>query len=431
MTNQTQSLCTVFLACLMFSGCQSSNIESTLKETPSQTPMAIKLTTPTFEYTSTVVTTVENPNFVKQCIPLIDKLPDDYIISGVLVVQNDQGDPPTAEVYLMDFDDKSVTLVNQINERIFPGYTSRDGRWIAYERYFKAEDGGKDSENEFVIVELNSSQRSVVTNKILKIEKGWSLIQWQDNDRLLVHISDPANENWVTSTVMIWNPFTGEKQIIRPDFPDMYELSPLSWGYGAVVYNPQGTRAIYLDNDYLYILWDIQKSESIATFELIGYYDIPPRWSPDGESLALVDNRGEISVISADGQIRRLTHLDDLYDFPDRNIYNLNWSPEGSKIAISLWTKDHDSDTASGDHIATLAIVDTATEKVVDTCLPISNEYGMRNLEMFWSPNGKQLIVKDESVDDYNRLILVDLERKIAAQVAEDMEPFGWMIPQE
>jgi hypothetical protein len=48
-----------------------------------------------------------------------------------------------------------------------------------------------------------------------------------------------------------------------------------------------------------------------------------------------------------------------------------------------------------------------------------------------WSPDGKQLIVRDESVKGYSRLILVDIERGIAVQVAENMELFGWMIPQE
>jgi hypothetical protein len=51
--------------------------------------------------------------------------------------------------------------------------------------------------------------------------------------------------------------------------------------------------------------------------------------------------------------------------------------------------------------------------------------------KIVWSPDGRQLIVRDESVADTSRLILVDIERGIAVQVAENMKLFGWMVPQE
>jgi Tol biopolymer transport system component len=427
---------------IILSGCSSTASIANTKAVSTQMPTLIPTIT-TSPSASVLHTPSEENTFLKtQCIQVQNSLPQGHNANGFLVFQDQNGYPPSTNI--LDLKNNSLYLANQPQERIYLGDASPDGKWIAYERYYVGKDNNKNSKSEFVIASLDPDLQQFAPDKIMTMDSKWLFPRWLGNTHILIIIPDPSSQNVVASTVLVWNPFTNEKKIIRPEFPDIYEISGAinpSWGYGVVLYNPTLTRAFYLTGSGVtsvgYQLWDMEKGESIAKFELYNNTNIPPRWSLDGSRLALVDGQGdgEISIIEADGKISQLTHVGESLKYWE--IQNLNWSPDGQYIAFSLWSKLSDSDTKADNKIATLAIADIKTGKVVDTCIPIGNDYGMRNLDMLWSPTDKQLVVKDESAHDYNnpnsynRLILVDLEQGVAAQVAEFMNPFGWMIPQK
>jgi Tol biopolymer transport system component len=432
---------------ILFTGCQSVPAEAPTQMTTNviATIAYPTITSPTD--TLEIKATEVNPYLQVQCLSVQDALPPGFSSDGILVMQNIKENHQISEVYGLDLHNNNRFQVNQPWEDILEGEASPDGKWIFYKRYIWDDLQKKYTKIEIVVASLEGQLLQLTPEVVLPDNPDWFFpnnYRWISNDQLLVRIPDPSSQNVVASTVLVWNPFTNEKKIIRPEFPDVYEISGAinpSWGYGVVLYNPMLTRAFYLTGSGVtsvgYQLWDMEKGESIATFELYNDTDIPPRWSPDGSRLALVDGQGdgEISIIEADGKISQLTHVGDSLKYWE--IQNLNWSPYGQYIAFSLWSKLSDSDRKADKKIATLAIADIKTGKVVDTCIPIGNDYGVRNLDIFWSPTDKQLVVKDESAHDYNnpnsynRLILVDLEQGVAAQVAEYMEPFGWMIPQE
>lgn len=426
---------------MLITGC-SPTIEQAVTPNPTNivkgtATFHLQTSFPTYQSTSTET----NPHLDTQCMPILESIPAGFTSEGVLVAQNQARlRPPSREVYILDIKNNRNVLANLPMEGIQFGKTSPDGKWIAYSRNFWDSAGENIVSEDITISSLNGQTYKFSPKKVVQNNPDWLFLltkEWLDNNHLLVGLNVPNQNILGTLTVFVWDPFTGEKQVIKPDFPELYDTQthPFpSWGYGVVVYNPSLTRALYFRSEdglsgFQYVLWDMNKGESIASFPI---YDvtIDPRWSPDGTKVAIVDykDQEEISIIDDDGQLSQLTHIGDSYKYV--GIRNLYWSPDGNHIAFSLWSKLSDDDVKTDAHIATLAVADATTGKVTNTCIPIGANYG-GNLDMVWSPNGKQLVVKDESVDNYNRLILVDIERGVAMQIAENMDPFGWMVPQE
>ena len=48
-----------------------------------------------------------------------------------------------------------------------------------------------------------------------------------------------------------------------------------------------------------------------------------------------------------------------------------------------------------------------------------------------WSPDSQQFLVVDWYEKEHSRVVLVDIAQGFAAQIAEDMEPLGWMVSGE
>jgi len=79
-----------------------------------------------------------------------------------------------------------------------------------------------------------------------------------------------------------------------------------------------------------------------------------------------------------------------------------------------------------------LAVLDTITRQVTDYCIPtypgIYFGAGAYVPPRLWSPDSKQLIIENINTNQTtSRVILVDVVHGIAAQIAENMTPGGWM----
>ena len=424
----------LFFILFLVTGCQDVPIK-----TPAQVTTD-SITTLSYQTISSPTATLENiatavnPFLQVQCLPVEDNLPPGLSSDGVLIMQNIKDGLQISEVYGLDLQTNKRFLINQPWEDILEGETSPDGKWFLYRRYIWDDSQKKYTKIEIVVASLDGQSLQLATKIDLPDNPDWSFPNkdlWINNTQLIVRIPDPKSQNVVTSTVLIWDPFTGSKRIIHPDFPEIYNTGGMvkpNWGYGVALYDPTLTKVFYLTGDGIssigYKMLDMENNSVMVSDSFFNDFDVPPRWSPNGSRLALEDYR-EIYTIESDGQVNQLTHLGDSLNF--WSVKNLVWAPNGEYIAFSLWNNPSgDSDKAS-EYVATLAIVDTKTGIVTDTCIPI----GDIPTDMFWSPDGTQLVIKDESVKDYNRLILVDLKQGIAAQIGEFMEPFGWMVPQE
>jgi hypothetical protein len=429
----------LLLLVVVLTGCASNanvptppQVVSTNTTVNTETPLP-----PTITPTPQATPTATNPYLSEQCLPVLESIPADLDTQGVLVMQNEKADPPSKEVYILDMKTNKSVLANQPLEGIYSGDVSPDGKWITYRRFFWDSNGKSTDRTDFVIASVDGQQDKLVPKEIIQEDPSWLLSQWLDNTHLLIGLNTQNPKIQGTLTVLVWDPFSGTKRVIRPELPVLYDtqlMAPFpSWGYGVVVYNPALTRALYLyaedsSSAFQYALWDMEKREGIATFPLLNERIIP-RWSPDGSKVAIVGyaKRDEIFFIQENGQQSQLTNIEDSYEYLAVN--NLYWSPDGSHIAFSLWTKLSDNDKKGEESIDNLAVADVATGKVTNYCIPIGRHHP--KIRIVWSPDGRQLIVRDESVADTSRLILVDIERGIAVQVAENMELFGWMVPQE
>lgn len=197
------------------------------------------------------------------------------------------------------------------------------------------------------------------------------------------------------------------------------------------------------------VLWDIESQRILA--RVADNFLHPPVWSPDGSrfvlavavnNTALRDGWGtELFSISRDGQqITPITSLTTYY--PYGVMWQYTWSPDGNRLAFWLVTDR----MAFGDDDYTfehLAVLDLAHQEVTDYCIPL-DPWGKDNQSLLpepspiwaggdtapiWSPNSQQLLVESRYAQDASRLILVDISRSFAVQIADTLHPEGWMAP--
>jgi Tol biopolymer transport system component len=148
------------------------------------------------------------------------------------------------------------------------------------------------------------------------------------------------------------------------------------------------------------------------------------------ENYVVEQDSVELLLISRDGQVEQLTNLN---SYSKTFILDYSWSPDGRYIAAWVFTGSWLEFMESGE--AELVVVDTNTRQVTDYCVRVKYRdlKGLYSMTAptapLWSPDGKQLVVMDWYEKDHRRVILVDPARGFAAQIAEDMEPVGWMLP--
>ena len=101
------------------------------------------------------------------------------------------------------------------------------------------------------------------------------------------------------------------------------------------------------------------------------------------------------------------------------------WSPDGRYVAF-WWIPDID------EFPVVMAVLDMETHEFVD--------YGIQNLysykyapEIFWSPDSQYVLfqVWEEIDSEFSKLVIVDIHEGRAAQIEENVVPYGWMTDSE
>jgi len=334
---------------------------------------------------------------------------------------------------------------------LFSVAISPDKTLMAYDQGAAIEQGQLVKQN---LIITNASGQRVFT--IPWEEKWLKLLSWTNDQRLLLAYDEP-----ITTTdgypaqvsYLVLDPFSGEQQILYPDYPHLLDLQIAPGWWGGVVFDPSLTRAIYgwryvQDGEEMHTLalWDVEEQQLVATMEdYYEYYPVfkeetpLPRWSQDGSKFAFrgqflaseSDERVTIELYQADreGQVEQLTHLGLATNYvPARSF---SWSPDGRYIATYLEDWYGTSETR-------VVLLDTKTQEVIDYCIPIGRNHPVFYpveeilLSPIWSPDSTQFLVVDRYEKDHQRVILVDIVQGFAAVIGEDVEPVGWMrSPQE
>jgi len=407
----------------------------TLPATPTHVPLS-----PTPAITSTPTIPPE-ARLKIHCLDVASAFPPQASSEGIIILKSEviQGDYLSFDVFLQDMVTGTKTQLAKQNESLIYFTVSPDREKMAYNRILFDKPAGQSIKDQLIIATADGQLQ-----KAIAWEQGWVGIPgWLDDERLIINMAgnNPHESAGKKAyTLLMLNPFTGQRRILRPDFPDILDQHPVfDWdGWGETVYDPTLTRVVYLNYHQGYMLWDLKARQALAT--LGAEFSHPPHWSPDGAQFVVASdgnqtiNSGfELFSVSRDGQ--RITRLTNLTAYnPAADMWGYSWSPDGSHLAFWLST---DPDAAgSDDHAAQrLAVLDLATQEVTNYCLPLESYRGgddavpffLSGTSPIWSPNGQQLIVESHYAKNASRVILVDIAQAFAVQIAENMMPAGWM----
>ena len=286
--------------------------------------------------------------------------------------------------------------------------------------------------------------------KIIPWEEEWLQTPvWSDNEHIVINLSLPGEENSDQKPlpILVLNPFTNEQRIIKPDFSGFPVTSsadlPYWEGRWGTIYDPTLNYVVYprvienKDEMYTYAVWDLSQRRLVTTldeiFSSLSAFNGPfpmPKWSPDGSRFVFqgfdssTDPANiELYEVNRDGHTKQLTQL-----APVAYVWesSFSWSPDGRYIAMFLGLQ-----LGVPYEQARVAVLDTLTLNIIDYCVSVTflgDEYGGGPLVPIWSPDGRQLVITDWYEKDHRHAILVDIDKNSAVQIADDLEPVGWMV---
>ena len=352
----------------------------------------------------------------QQCGEVLSTFPAGRVPEGILVLSSPDG------LSLLNFSQQTQREISGLIEAVG---TSPDRKWLSY--------SNAGSEN-LLIESANGEIQAQVP-----LKQGWLTFNqgfWLDNEQLWFPIFPRIQEGEVAPMVLV-NPFTGKPQEIPSDYPGIkryqfdFSTSPgLHFGYSSVVFDPSLNLVIYPqegDDGWYIVLWDRQAEKMIAKIPDGGLYGHMPLWLPDGNKFVVVarpdwDSPREWIMVSPDGEIRQLTHFEDLYSQFEIGHY-ASVSPDGRYLAFGL---SQGEDTNS-DHPKPLIILDLKTGEAIDTCITFSFP------EPTWSPDSQYLAVLSRESNKPSSIVILDIEQNWAAKVSEDpkAKPVGWLKSQE
>jgi hypothetical protein len=224
------------------------------------------------------------------------------------------------------------------------------------------------------------------------------------------------------SKITFLNPFTGEKKTLQEDFPNRYIIDYAHWGIGRnVYYDPQLNMALYLaknENNSKYIsLWNVSANKEIGRIsEIIQDDSQDAEWSTDSKQVIIrfwkENNQVYLFSIHQDGHLESL-FLDGELSKQDAIQYSL--SSNSKKLA--LWLFNETSQKWE------IAVLDMQTKRVVNCC--IESKY-FPNVPI-WSPNSSSLLFQIDEDTANTSTVLIDLDKNIAVQIAENAKAVGWL----
>jgi len=289
---------------------------------------------------------------------------------------------------------------------------------------------------------------------------------WFDDQRILFRMTSDYTTDPSPHSIVLFNPFTGEKKTYTPNFPGIDH--EVEWNFsGPAVYDQTMKYVMYAgykntDNKtHEYILWNIASQTKIASLpgssyngsylydsEIIqrdGVSNNPPRWSPNNDRVAIISSASEHQIdvdeifsVTIDGKIQQLTYFAGQYK--NVTIGKMEWSPNGEKIAFWVTLKPNPYEMVDGAYQdVRLAVLDIETFNITYYCLsgdiiglangiPSAKFIGRDIPAPLWSLDSTQIVIENRYTSDNSRLILLDIPSGKSVVLGKDMEPVGWML---
>ncbi len=398
--------------------------------------------TPTLTGTKTPTSISTFPTVTRlklHCLDVLPTLSSEVLSGGIVMLGHETGGTADQKqrIYYTTFIDMATGQQTQIvtqDENQDQHIVSPDRNYIAFDNLiFNPE------KDELVIASYDGQRLITIPH-----EKKWgSILGWTNDQRLLLSYDEPvidANGKQKTlNSYLVLDPFRDNSMILRPNFPnidDYLNYQPFWNGWNGIIYDTTLTRAIYLrfigsDEDrFTFAIWDVEKQQLISTLEEIytessssGRAAPMPVWAPDGSYFFVMGQNltsdgqvmFELYRVSRDGQVEQLTHLTSVAIIKG---YTFSLSQDGRKIALYFRPK-YDGKQSH------LAVLDLETLDVTDYCIP---ERGYTDRAPIWSPDSTQFLVTDQYDQDHRRVILVDITKDLAVDIAEDIDTLGWMV---
>jgi len=395
-------------------------------------------------------TYVQKQEFYKvtTCPTLLPELPEDIDIQGELLLAPfnvTKGNP-----YLLNLMERTQRTLpysqeNDLEELV----VSLDRQWVAYF-------ASPDSTSNDILVVTNLQGNIAYEQQVNRLEKWYLIDTWLNRKTLMLERYQISSETGILATplpVTLLNPFTGEVRDLHNDFPNRASFfePAFPWdafGSSGTAYDPTLSLVAYarehpVSHQRSIVLWNMQTNEEITSIQAPPGFGNGPVWFPDGTKF-LVDspvsametssNMGhgaiseELFSVSRAGEIHRMTHFAE--QFQEVAVGGYTWNPEGSKVALWVYTRpdETDSSNASGSG-SRLVVVDLQDNKTTMFCVQ-----GIQHIEPVWSPDGRYLLVGAISnMDNLKALVLdtflLDLSKNAMFKIADETVPVGWMMP--
>src|SRR5258706_11747852 len=121
--------------------------------------------------------------------------------------------------YQMNMATRVMTQINKPNEALLEFSVSPNQKWIAY---YESEFNQPDAN--LIVAGVNNQ-----IYKTLPWESEWGAFRWLDNENLIIRMisqGEPSSVIDYNPDFLVFNPFTGARQIVKVDYPNIYNPSP-------------------------------------------------------------------------------------------------------------------------------------------------------------------------------------------------------------
>lgn len=364
------------------------------------------------------LTNLSGSGWVTHCLDVATNLPSKLRGEGNIILQQKQG----AEHSFF------VNMESGIKEPLPDNWHSWDwdvspnGQWLTYFQEHIDQSGVMTSTN-LQIMDSDGKVQAIIP--LDDLYEGWL-----DNERLYFRHRIKPNEK--AFSLIALNPFTGQRQELLPDYPDIFpnlNYYDRTRYYPIEVYNPFLTLVAYpyIAENQTEVGWrllDIKNKQILASIPAL-IFRAGPVWSFDGDRFVVIgltsfssDEYAELFEVSHNGQVTQLTNIGASGGYISNNSYR--WSPDERYIAFWMHTSQHQEE-----NVDQLAVLDVNSNEVVNYCIPGRKLVGAE--APIWSPDSQQLAVASYDKDRNPSVIVVDIKQEIAAQLGKNLEPAFWL----
>ena len=431
--------------CLLAAGCSSISSTRIVQPTPIISPSAIFISTET-----SIPLPSETPVILQEvsrtCVEIKNsnsQLP----MNGIAIFDNLSPDLVTT-IFMHDLESSNLKIL-----------TTPGGLWrlwgISPNRKYMMYEYETSSGTDYQLAIADFSGQIIKTFDTLFPNDLWSAsyYDWlnEENIRVGLFFESPESSRMSPRT---YNFFTGNYIVLKTDFPD-YVAKNLDWRLDWIahstlhyegtnlVFDPSVTRVVYPKKGENVSLADVESGRELASIHVPQWGRLP-KWSTDGEHLALIatakpnspKESEEIYVVQRDrGEFKRLTYLSNTFE--QSAIADYAWSPDGTKIAF--WSYTNIGDPKAEGTQSELRILDISTGEVTNLCIQgisavtsLNDVVQFSHIEPIWSPDGNQIMIsqwvapEDKNNKNYDVLV-IDLPSLTGIKIDENKQPTSWM----